>query len=146
MYWSSWNVIQRAELDGANQASVVSLSKYGVYSVNSLAMDVDMNRIYFASSQSVMFIDLYSSTRPVETLIDLYSYWHFYAYPSGIAVDDNYVYFAFPWGRGQGNVYRTNKRRKNDHLTFVLSGLTYPREIVIHKGNATGKCKYSLCY
>lgn len=146
MYWSSWDIIQRAELDGANQASVVSLSKYGVYYAHSLAMDVDMNRIYFTSSQRVMFIDLHSSTRSVQTLIDLYSYWHFYAYPTGVAVDDNYVYFVFRWGPGRGNVYRTNKRRRNGLLEFVLSGLTNPRAIVIHKGNATGKCKYSLCY
>ena len=140
MYWSSWNFIQRAELDGANQASVYSLGKYGVHGVRSLAMDVDMNRIYFAYRQRVMFIDLHSSTRSAETLIDLHSYWHlFYTYP--IAVDDNFVYFA-----SSGNVYRTNKRRKNGLVESVLSGLTYPRAIVIHKGNATGKCKYSLCY
>ena len=146
MYWSGWNIIHQAELDGANQESVVSLSKYGVYFMYSLAIDVDMNRIYCASSQRVMFIDLYSSTRSVQTLTDLYSYGYFYAYPTGLAVDDNYVYFAFQWGPGRGNVYRTNKRRRNGLLELVLSGLTYPQEIVIHKGNATGKCKYSLCY
>ena len=137
MYWSALGVIEKAELDGSNRGSVADLGKtfYGdPVDAKGLALDVEMNRLYFVSYEeySIFYIDLDSGNRTVQTLLQ--RYWLLYG-PFGIALDDEYVYWtehiAF------GYVFRTNKTAHDADVDIVLSGTYDPRGIAVKKGNFT---------
>ena len=135
MYWSALGVIEEAEMDGSNRGSVADLGEtyYGdPVDAKGLALDVEMNRLYFVSYEeySIFYIDLDSGNRSVQTLLQ--SFWLLLG-PFGIALDDQYVYWtehiAF------GYVFRTNKTVID--IDLVLSGTYDPRGIAVKKGTFT---------
>ena len=150
MYWSSSSSIHGAELDGANQQIIASLWNRYKLTVQGIALDVDMNRIYFIASHfypwhgstRVSYIDLNNSYRSVKTL----GLW-FPSYdvaPYGIAVGDKFLYFTLY--KKEGMVYQTSKTKGGDHLAISVRGLGYPRGVAVQRGNTTRKseCTYFL--
>ena len=142
MYWSSYSVIYGAELDGTNLHIIASLPRYKQYGVQGIALDVNMNRIYFTArhysgSRSVSYIDLNNSNPSVETL----AFWFpHYANLYGIAVGDQYVYFTLQlFYQDGGIVYQTSKTKGGDHLAISVRGLGYPRGVAVQRGNTTRK-------
>lgn len=125
------------------------MRRYKLYGVRGIALDVDMNRVYFTArryggSRSVSYIDLNNSKPSVETL----AFWFpHYADLYGIAVGDQFVYFTLQrFYQNEGMVYRTSKTKRGGHLALSVMGLGYPRGVAVQRGNTTRKseCTYFL--
>ena len=146
MYWSSYSSIHGAELDGANRQIIASMSRYNLYGVQGIALDVDMNRIFFTTPRygSVSYIDLNTSNPSAE---ELASWCTHYSVLYGITVGHQYVYYTLQWfQRNGGMVYQTSKTKGGRHSAISVMGLGYPRGVAVQRGNTTRKseCTYFL--
>ena len=73
MYWSEDGRIGGADMDGENQKVVAVLTYYFSYDARGLAMDIQMNRIYFVSYwfEGLLYVDLNAGGKgngPVQVL------------------------------------------------------------------------------
>ena len=141
MYWSAYGVIESAQMDGKYRRTVVSLvTYYGyTYDARGLALDIEMNRIYFVSYylETLYYVDLTSASRGVVREL-FYSRTYLYA-PRGVEVDDQFVYWNDYWTE---NVYRINKTAFDNRLEVVASGPYSPRGMAIKKGNLERHSEY----
>lgn len=145
MYWSEDGRIGGADMDGENQKVVAVLTYYyGFFDARGLAMDIQMNRIYFVSYwfEGLLYVDLNAGGKgngPVQVLFMDYSFDHdYFLDPRGLALDDQYVYWNEYWNE---KVYRINKTAFDGDLAVVASGMFSPRGMTVVKGkpNASGE-------
>ena len=138
MYWTAYGIIERAEMDGATRNTVASLVDVNGdrYLPKGLALDVYTNRIYFATTSRLLYIDLDNSHGHVQELFysrpDVQS-------PGAVALDDQFVYWSELL---MGKVYRINKTRWDGNLEEVVTNLIGPKGMAVKKGIPTRKRKY----
>ena len=141
MYWSDNGIIERAQMDGENRSTVALLiyDYNNTYDARGLALDIQMNRIYFVSyaSFSLHYFDLDSAgDGSVQTL---FRHWYYVFSPRGIALDDQFVYWNEFWSE---KVYRINKTAFDGRLEVIASGIYSPRGMVVNKGTPIRDSEY----
>ena len=135
LYWSDYGVIECAQMDGENRTTVALLVAFrGEYDAQGLALDIEMNRIYFVSyfMETLYYVDLESAPRGVVQEL-FYSSTYLYV-PRGVELDEQFVYWNDYWTE---NIYRINKTAFDGRLEVIASGLFSPRGMAIKKGNLT---------
>ena len=143
MYWSSHGVIEGADMDGSNRRNITLLrDSYGEYDALGLALDVQMNRLYFVSYilYGLFYIDLDSSGSPSIPLSLLRSFFYFDV-PHGVALDDQFVYWNEYY---EEKVYRMNKTVAGN-IEDVAAGIYSPFGLAVKKGTPTRNSKYKFC-
>ena len=134
MCWADHGFLECAHMDGANRREVFSLtlSNNDTITVDGLALDVTINRIYFASSYlaKIMFLDLDAVENGSIQLLVPYEIVVFGT--SAVVIDDQFLYWNQQWLQW---VLRINKTTYVDQsLEIVADGPYVPRGLAIKKG------------
>ena len=134
MCWADHGFLECAHMDGANRREVFSLtlSNNDTITVDGLALDVTINRIYFASSYlaKIMFLDLDAVENGSIQLLVPYEIVVFGT--SAVVIDDQFLYWNQQWLQW---VLRINKTTYVDQSLEIVAGGPYvPRGLAIKKG------------
>ena len=142
MYWTSYGIIEGADMDGSNRRNIALLRySFGEYDALGLALDVQMNRLYFVSYflYGLFYIDLDSSGNPSSPQSLLQSFFYFDV-PHGVALDDQFVYWNEYY---EEKVYRMNKTVASN-IEDVAAGIYSPFGLAVKKGTPTRNSKYKF--
>ena len=142
MYWSTYEIIEGADMDGSNRRNITFLRySFGRYALG-LALDVQMNRLYFVSyfSYGLFYIDLNSPGNQSIPQSLLQSFFYFDV-PHGVALDDQFVYWNEYY---EEKVFRMNKTVAGGNVETVAAGIYSPFGLAVKKGNATRNSKYKF--
>lgn len=141
MYWSSYGIIEGADMDGSNRRNIALLRhSFGQHDALGLALDVKMNRLYFVSYSlyGLFYIDLDSAGSPYIPQSLLQSFFYFDV-PHGVALDDQFVYWNEYY---EEKVYRMNKTVAGGNIETVAAGIYSPYGLAVKKGTPTRNSKY----
>ena len=142
MYWTSYGVIEGADMDGSNRRNITFLrGSFGHHDALGLALDVQMNRLYFVSYSlsGLFYIDLDSAGSPYIPQSLLQSFFYFYE-PHGIALDDQFVYWNEYF---EEKVFRMNKTVAGN-IETVAAGIFSPYGLAVKKGTPTRNSKFKF--
>ena len=131
-------------MDGSNRRNITLLRYFfGRYDALGLALDVQMNRLYFVSYvlYGLFYIDLDSSGSPSIPLSLLQSFFYFDV-PHGVVLDDQFVYWNEYY---EEKVYRMNKTVAGGNIETVAAGIYSPFGLAVKKGTPTRNSKYKFC-
>lgn len=143
MYWTSYGIIEGADMDGSNRRNITLLrDSFGRYDALGLALDAQMNRLYFVSYflSGLFYIDLNSTGSPSIPQTLLQSFFHLYV-PHGVALDDQFVYWNEYY---EEKVYRVNKTVAGGNIETVAAGIYSPFGLAVKKGTPTRNSKYKF--
>ena len=143
MYWSSYGIIEGADMDGSNRRNITLLRYFfGLYDALGLALDVQTNRLYFVSYflSGLFYIDLNSSGSQSIPQSLLQSFFYFDV-PHGVALDDQFVYWNEYY---EEKVFRMNKTVAGGNIETVAAGIYSPFGLAVKKGNSTRNSKYKF--
>ena len=129
-------------MDGSNRRNIALLRySFGEYDALGLALDVQMNRLYFVSYvlYGLFYIDLDSSGSPSIPQSLLQSFFYFDV-PHGVALDDQFVYWNEYY---EEKVFRMNKTA-GGNIETVAAGIYSPFGLAVKKGTPTRNSKYKF--
>ena len=135
MCWADHGFLECAHMDGANRSEVFSLtlSNNDTIIVDGLALDVTINRIYFASSSlaKIMFLDLDAVENG--SIQVLFPFEMLVGGTSAVVIDDQFLYWNQDWLQW---VLRINKTAHvyQSLPEVVAEGQYVPKGLAIKKG------------